>query len=425
MVAKRVVGMVCELASCKSWYGMWVTTGGNIYYNTGNVGIGTNTTSYSLEVSSRQPSGAGVTSFPLRISADAAVTNQGNNTATLIGLATEIGNSSRIKCAIGHCRTDSFDRGSIVFLCNNTGDQNPVTMSDERMRITSTGNVGIGTNNPVACRLQVNQDNSTTYGLRVINPTNSSGNNSVIFNSIGGTQANKAIYSWDVSGAYGYSMLMKGNSSSLWFNNGGLGDGTDTMVITSTGNVGIGTTAIPSNSLPNVAATLFIGSQGYGICGDATGSIAAGIYIGDSLVSARWRINNGGYNLVLTQNDGSGTYNNRGYFANNTGVYSTVSDKRLKKLIEPIQYGLNEVLKFKPVSYLMINQNEEIDKRNLGLIAQDLENIIPEVVNIHSTNDNNETLSLQYTSIIPILIKAIQELNEIVTKNTSTSNMIV
>ena len=120
-----------------------------------------------------------------------------------------------------------------------------------------------------------------------------------------------------------------------------------------------------------------------------------------------------------------GTYNNRGYFANNTGVYSTVSDKRLKKLIEPIQYGLNDILKLKPVSYLMINQNEEIDKRNLGLIAQDLENIIPEVVNIHSTNDNNETLSLQYTSIIPILIKAIQELNEIVTKNTNTSNMMV
>ena len=194
------------------------------------------------------------------------------------------------------------------------------------------------------------------------------------------------------------------------------------MRITSTGNVGIGTNAIPSNSLPNIASTLFIGSQGYGICGDATVA-EAGIYIGDGSVGARWKITHGNGNMNLHQNNGSGTYNYRGSFANSTGAYSSVSDERLKKLIEPIQYGLNDVLKFKPVSYLMENQNEEIDKRNLGFIAQDLEYIIPEIVNVPSSS--NAVYSLQYTSIIPILIKAIQELNEIVTKNTNTSNMIV
>ena len=200
------------------------------------------------------------------------------------------------------------------------------------------------------------------------------------------------------------------------------GGTTERMRITSTGNVGIGTNAIPSNSLPNIASTLFIGSQGYGICGEASAP-EAGIYIGDGVVGARWKIAHGGYNLNLYQNNGSGTYNYRGAFANNTGAYSSVSDKRLKKLIEPIQYGLNDVLKFKPVSYLMENQNEDIDKRNLGFIAQDLEYIIPEIVNVPSSS--NAVYSLQYTSIIPILIKAIQELNEIVTKNTNTSNMIV
>ena len=194
------------------------------------------------------------------------------------------------------------------------------------------------------------------------------------------------------------------------------------MRITSVGNVGIGTNAIPSNSLPNIASTLFIGSQGYGICGDATVA-EAGIYIGDGSVGARWKITHGNGNMNLHQNNGSGTYNYRGSFANSTGAYSSVSDKRLKKLIEPIQYGLNDVLKFKPVSYLMENQNEDIDKRNLGFIAQDLEYIIPEIVNVPSSS--NAVYSLQYTSIIPILIKAIQELNEIVTKNTNTSNMIV
>jgi hypothetical protein len=61
----------------------------------------------------------------------------------------------------------------------------------------------------------------------------------------------------------------------------------------------------------------------------------------------------------------------------------------------------------------MKNQNEDIDKKNLGLIAQDLEDVIPEVVNISQSNDNNTTYSIQYSSIIPILIKAIQDLNDI------------
>ena len=61
---------------------------------------------------------------------------------------------------MGHCRTDSNDRGSIVFLCNNANDSNSVTMSDERMRITSTGNVGIGTNNPrYPCHIMMGYDN--------------------------------------------------------------------------------------------------------------------------------------------------------------------------------------------------------------------------------------------------------------------------
>jgi len=167
---------------------------------------------------------------------------------------------------------------------------------------------------------------------------------------------------------------------------------------------------------------LAVGTNGYGISSD-NGPSSGGIYIGDSVVAARWRISHGSYNMNLFQNNGSGTYDARGSFANSTGVYSSVSDKRLKKLIEPIQYGLNDVLKFKPVSYFMENQNQDVDKRNLGFIAQDLEYIIPEIVNVPSTS--NAVYSLQYTTIIPILIKAIQELNEIVTKNTNTSNMIV
>jgi hypothetical protein len=83
--------------------------------------------------------------MPLRISAG-ALSDLGNNTATLIGLSTELTTLTETKCAIGHCRTASFDVGAIVFLCNNNNTNRVgVSMSDERMRIASNGNIGIGT----------------------------------------------------------------------------------------------------------------------------------------------------------------------------------------------------------------------------------------------------------------------------------------
>ena len=191
------------------------------------------------------------------------------------------------------------------------------------------------------------------------------------------------------------------------------------MRIASNGNIGIGTTAPPTNSLTG-SPILAVGSIGYGICGD-TSDANGGIYIGDNTVYARWKIGHGSAQLNLYQNNGSGTYNYRGAFANSTGAYSSVSDKRLKKIIEPIQYGLDDILKFKPVSYFMENQNEDIDKRNLGFIAQDLEDIIPEIVNVPSTS--NAVYSLQYSSIIPILIKAVQELNDKIISLNNTSNV--
>jgi hypothetical protein len=123
----------------------WTMSGNNIYSTTA-ISIGTVVNYSKLTLSNGSVGTTGITCRPLKICAGAN-TNAGNETATFIGLGTGGG---IVKCGIGHCRTNFYDRGSIVFACNNVGSGVEFTMADEAMRITSNGRVGIGLTNPEA-----------------------------------------------------------------------------------------------------------------------------------------------------------------------------------------------------------------------------------------------------------------------------------
>ena len=85
--------------------------------------------------------------------------------------------------------------------------------------------------------------------------------------------------------------------------------------------------------------------------------------------------------------------------------FAQTSDRRLKENINNLNYGLSEILNIKPVSYQMINDGK--DTVHLGLIAQEVELIIPEIVN--KADDKNQTRSMRYAELVPVLIKATQE----------------
>ncbi|MBN2789850.1 MAG: tail fiber domain-containing protein [Candidatus Delongbacteria bacterium] len=93
-------------------------------------------------------------------------------------------------------------------------------------------------------------------------------------------------------------------------------------------------------------------------------------------------------------------------FATN-GVIQT-SDKRQKSDIKDIEYGLNTVLKMRPVTYFWKDKPER--GRKVGLIAQELLEIVPEIVDVGE--DEEHTLGLNYSELTPILIKAIQDQKE-------------
>lgn len=99
------------------------------------------------------------------------------------------------------------------------------------------------------------------------------------------------------------------------------------------------------------------------------------------------------------------------YVRGEATFYST-SDKRLKTNITSMDNGLDFIDKLRPITFQWndiakgLNTRKD-DRINYGLIAQELEAIAPEL--IHSVYEKYK--SIDYESMIPILIKAIQEIN--------------
>jgi len=87
-----------------------------------------------------------------------------------------------------------------------------------------------------------------------------------------------------------------------------------------------------------------------------------------------------------------------------TDRINETSDMRLKKNITPISEALEKVLKLQGVTYEW--KKEEMGKGvHLGLIAQEVEKILPEIVD----TDNDGFKSIQYSVLVAVLIEAMKE----------------
>ena len=91
------------------------------------------------------------------------------------------------------------------------------------------------------------------------------------------------------------------------------------------------------------------------------------------------------------------------------GAYNNLSDVNWKKNIQDITYGLDKILKLKPITFNWLNEDYG-DRINIGFIAQEVEEIIPNMV----TTAEDGTKSLAITDLIPVLTKAIQEQQAII-----------
>ncbi|MCF2491452.1 tail fiber domain-containing protein [Dyadobacter sp. CY347] len=99
-----------------------------------------------------------------------------------------------------------------------------------------------------------------------------------------------------------------------------------------------------------------------------------------------------------------------------SGGIALTSDARLKRNIQTLDNGLDIVSKLKPVSYEKKASitNSDYNKKEIGLIAQDVQKTLPELVS--EGKDPDKTLALDYNSLIPILTRAIQEQQVLIEK---------
>jgi hypothetical protein len=168
------------------------------------------------------------------------------------------------------------------------------------------------------------------------------------------------------------------------------------------GTVGIG------NNAPDTSANLHVGDANYG----------------KLLIGSIESIKDGGTTTLEFNSD----LVPESYAGNSVGTserawdymyaddFMTVSDKREKMNIADLNYGLKDILKLRPVSFDWIKNPSK--GMQLGLIAQEVQAVIPELVKDKTTVKDEkryartvaaQRLSMNYVELIPILIKAVQE----------------
>ncbi len=121
------------------------------------------------------------------------------------------------------------------------------------------------------------------------------------------------------------------------------------------------------------------------------------------------------------------------YFGTNLSIQS-ISDRNLKTNIEPLANGLNQLMQLNPVTYDFIadkvyNSPEAREKANdkdlknqMGLIAQEVETIFPNLVRF--LDDEKTTKTLGYSGLIPIMIQATKEQQDIIETQKTEINAL-
>jgi hypothetical protein len=119
--------------------------------------------------------------------------------------------------------------------------------------------------------------------------------------------------------------------------------------------------------------------------GQAYITVDDNLYIRDSGSSVKFYFDTNGGNLTAT------------------GNIAAFSDAKLKTNVKDVENALNKVTKMRGVTY------EKDGNKEVGVIAQEMEKVLPEVVSTIKT-ESDELKTVAYGNIVGVLIEAIKEL---------------
>jgi len=448
----------------------WTTTGSNIYYNTGNVGIGTSTASSNLTVngathSQIQLQSAGLTKgyFWWQSEGYLAV-GPGSANNSVIFKDNNVGIGTAIPAYKLHVAGDVNFTGALRVnaaagtagqVLTSNGTSAPAWSSISATNVTGTvavANGGTGTTNG-----SITGTGALTFAAGGTNKNVTITPSGTGYTLLGGnvgigqygtgtrlniadvstTASSSALYitkTGAISGsAYGINAIMSGASESYAVRGTSTGTGTSNYGVYGL-SIGAATNNIGVLGYANNGATNNYGVYGwvdgstgtnsvggiffnvstaaitkYGCYSEAYG--ANGTNIG-GYFSAHGATTN--YGLIVEEGKvGIGTITPShplqmasGAHVTTAGVWTNASDARLKTNIVNTPYGLSTVMKLRPVNYTMVKGGEA----QVGFLAQEVQKIVPEVVSgTEGDITKGETLGLSYGNLVPVLTKAIQE----------------
>jgi hypothetical protein len=269
--------------------------------------------------------------------------------------------------------------------------------------VDTSQNVGIGTAIPLT-KLHVDSS-STTYSAN-IRARNSNFGNGVI-----GAASGILTVATDMNNLAFYTASNLGVDGTSVPTN-------ERMRIASTGDVMIGTTS--ANGKVTINQTDINART---ISASSPASYAATAFRSDSAATS----GTGWYHLYGSSSAGSVNnifiYGN-GNIQNANNSYGAISDSKLKENITDATPKLDKLMQVKVRNYNLIGEYEQ--HKQIGVIAQELEQIFPSM--IEETQDRGEndellettTKSVKYSVFVPMLIKALQELNTKVDAQATT-----
>lgn len=311
--------------------------------------------------------------------------------------------------------------------------------------VNSTGNVGIGTIAPTQ-RLSVN-GNINKLGSWIVSDLNWAAGNLEVHNNLWDGVSNNN-YGGVIGGKlYAYRGLQSGGATGAEATDGQLYVAGNSMLM---GNVGVGITN-PTSQLSVADGTglrVYSTATGAGTDISYQGGISTNsVYVaksgnigtggttgitsitqdGNAIQAVSWLVGGSGViaqgasgatsrGVTGSAQDGYGVYgaSTFGYgiycaaagtgFCGGTRAWTNTSDIRLKKNISTITSGLDKVLKLRGVNYTW--KNDGTNKKNIGFIAQEIMEVLPEVVN----KNNEGYYTVNESSVNAVLVEAVKEL---------------